>query len=222
MNNNITEKFNKYISKYGENYDKSILEFILNNFYKQQNIISRTDVIDQIYSHLKINNNIHDNIYSIYYNMIKNQFNLDINIIEPCCGMFPALAEKIDQYQRKIKQGTITVYDPNLVVNKLGNIKLMAKEINKYTNTKNYDLLISIMPCEATETVIKNVILNKLDFFIVLCDCDHHLEYKGLTKEQKYNVIYRYIINNIDSSKELYVKENNYNNPIFLCKTKRK
>ena len=71
----------------------------------------------------------------------------------------PTLSNLIARSQLNIGSGTITVYDPRLVISepKYSNMKLYKEEFKKDIDISSFDLVISIMPCSATEIVLDSV-----------------------------------------------------------------
>ena len=126
-------------------------------------------VVSQVYDELNL---LPDdrNIYKEFLKLLDSEFKIkDKNIIEIGGGNIPRLAIRIASMQEK---GTITVYDPNLYMKNYlyNNLKLKKEKFSTLTNTKNIDILIGLMPCGATDKIVKSAIKNNKDFMIALCD----------------------------------------------------
>ena len=132
------------------------------------------DLFMQIRSELGIINPNGD-FYQEHIDKIKNNFNIHGNILDVASGRFPAFANRIAKLQMQIQKGTITICDPNLIISKIKypNMTLQKKELTPKTNIKEFDLITSILPCEATEIVLQKSIEEQKDFYIALCDCSH-------------------------------------------------
>jgi len=112
---------------------------------------------------------------SIYYGTDEYQGTLlsltNINILEICGGYIPALSFHIDRLQRQSGHGRITVYDPKLVLSQLGNITLVKEKFTSRVSLDDYDLIVSMRPCDLTSTLIETSNLNKKPFAIMQCEC---------------------------------------------------
>ena len=114
-----------------------------------------------------------ENLYLQYLGLIEKYFDLRSNILEIGGGFYPSLASHIADRQLKLKSGTITVYDKNLVTTSLKNIKLIKRDFTLEDDVSNFDLLVGIMPCQATSLIIKKANEYKKEFFLALCGCTH-------------------------------------------------
>lgn len=148
------------------NYNQEDLNYIYNNF-GEMNVLC---VLRQIYASINMLDNDENEYYQIFQ-YLQNNFDLGCNIIEIGGGHYPILSKYIDDYQRKISKGTITVYDPNLAVNKLGNIKLMKQKFKFGDDISKYDLVIAQAPCDKFDEVIASAIEENKEFFVTFCDC---------------------------------------------------
>ena len=167
--------FDDFLSKYISEYDENMSEYIKNNFYKFIGERLVYSELLQIYSDLGIISN-NDNHYYAYFEMIKNNFDINCNILEVASGKVPALANIIAKEQLKMGKGTITVYEPGLVdiKSKYSNMKLCKEEFNDSIDISGFDLVVSIMPCLVTEDVLRSTFRNNKDFFIAFCGCEHY------------------------------------------------
>ena len=114
------------------------------------------------------------NFYLYHLNTIKENFNIYNNILEVGGGIYPSFARRLANEQIKLGIGTISVYDPRLVTTrctKYPNLKLYKGEFNRFINISKYDLLVGIMPCDATDIIIDSIDKYKKDFYIAFCGC---------------------------------------------------
>lgn len=167
-------RFEKFILKHGLMYDKDALEFIINNFWNYMNEATAPDVLMEVYSELGVYDK-ENNMYLEHLNKIKENFDIRSNILEIGCGSIPAFGNLVAKEQLKLGKGTITVYDPYLVLDKpkYPNMVLHRNIFTEKKDADNYDLITGIFPCDATELIIKKACENKKDFYIGMCGCSH-------------------------------------------------
>ena len=110
------------------------------------------------------------NLYKGYLEVVKKYFTLNCNIIEVGGGYYPRLAKIISKEQSR---GSITVYDPNLVINKLSGIKLIKDNFSYDTDIRSCDLLLALAPCEATKIAIEKANKESKEYCVALCGCSH-------------------------------------------------
>ena len=113
--------------------------------------------------------------YNAHLNKIQELYGLDKNILEVAGGRMPAFANKVATIQKKTKKGTITVYDPCLIITKpnFKNLKLHKEDFMPDTDIKSYDLIMGLLPCEATEAIITTSCKAQKDFYVAMCGCVH-------------------------------------------------
>lgn len=162
--------FSDFIKIYGDAYPKEALNFIITNFGKRLPI-NNPDILNQLYDVLNMYQK--ENTYLTYLKLLEEYFDVSSNILEIGGGFYPAFATHIRDRQLKTKKGTITVYDKMLVTENLPNIKLVKKNFTEQDSVKQYDLLVGILPCEATTLIIKKANEENKEFFLVLCNCTH-------------------------------------------------
>lgn len=96
------------------------------------------------------------NCYLGFAKMIGETYGWNSHILEVGGGFYSAFSKYMDQFQQSHNgSGTITTFDPRLIVNKLGNVKLHREEFREEMTTESYDLIVGIMPCEATSMIIR-------------------------------------------------------------------
>lgn len=139
-----------------------------------------------------------------YYQMakkIENEYGLDRNIVEVGGGLFPALAFEIAKRQQITGKGTITVYDPNMVVTNLDGIKIVKDYFTENCQLEEGSLLVARKPCEASETVIRTANKYKVEFYLNLCCCAHTPEEYALKhKNVNWRVVWQSYIEDLAMS----------------------
>ena len=116
------------------------------------------------------------NPYKAFSELINKQFDIkDKNIVEIGGGTIPRLAVRLSDMQNR---GSITVYDPNLYIKKTyPNMKLIKRNFYPISNVDNADLLVGLLPCGASASILKSSIRHDKDFMIALCDSCNFYEY---------------------------------------------
>lgn len=170
LNSEEEVKFLEFMKLYGKKYSKYAYNYIMENY--QHGEFSSYDIFRQIYSYLGILDENTD-MYKGFLNIVLDNFNINTDVLEIAGGFFPVVSKYIDDVQMKTKKGTVTVYDPKLIVNCLNNVILKKEEFNASTNIDKYKLVYGFFPCEATEIFAKRVCSEKKDFVIGLCGCVH-------------------------------------------------
>ena len=113
------------------------------------------------------------NPYLAYLKLLEQHFDISSNILEIGGGFYPAFATHVRDRQLQTKKGTITVYDKMLVTQDLPHMKLVKQDFKIQDSVAPYDLLVGILPCDATTLIIKKANEENKNFFIVLCNCTH-------------------------------------------------
>ncbi len=181
----LKERINKFISIYGDGYDRSMteeekeyLEMSLSSYillyYKDAyyDFGAGETIFSQIFSAIDALPE-DKNPYFQMANRIEEEYGLDKDIVEVGGGRFPALAHEIQKRQAKLHKGSITVYDPALAVLNLEGIQLIKKPFSNATPLLKTDLVVGQKPCQATESIIRVANENSIPFYIELCSCDH-------------------------------------------------
>lgn len=161
-----------FLKKYGDGYVPRELEYIRKNWDKSLHSKYNMDILRQVYAELGFLSD-DENIYKGFIKILEDNFDINRDIIEVGGGRFPSLAKMIALKQ---KSGTITVYDPRLVLtdSPLPNMKLKKENFTKRTPVRKDQMVIAFMPCEATEHAIIAAGENNADFLIALCEGGPH------------------------------------------------
>lgn len=170
----LKSRFQRFADKYSSKYSDSAWEYIEENFFKELHSNCAPDILMQVYSELEINPSP-AMFYHKHLRLLKKLFPIDGNIVEVGSGRIPAFANLLAREQIHIGKGTITLYEPLLVeLNpKYPNMTLHKEYFNTDTDISNADLVVGIMPCEATESILESAISNQKDFYVAMCGCVH-------------------------------------------------
>jgi hypothetical protein len=209
----IKARLEKYLNLYGNKYPGMIESYIR----RLINEVPISDVMRQVYHALDLYD-LNENPFIAFADLVENKFGLEHNICEVGCGCYPALADVISKRQEK---GTITGYDPYLVLTELGKIKLYKKN---FENLENYDLIIGMAPCNATIPMIQDSLLYDKNMIISPCDCAHFPEWYDPGFDyinEWYNYVYNIMKYNSKTGKievDYLDAKTNYEFPIYTYK----
>ena len=114
-----------------------------------------------------------EDIYDGFIQLLKENFDINKSIIEVGGGIIPVLGNRIAKMQ---EAGNVTIYDPRLGTTKtnIPNLKLKKEKFTADTKVSKSGLIIALMPCEATETIIRTACANNKDFMIAMCEGGPH------------------------------------------------
>ena len=131
------------------------------------------DLIREIYDEVGI---IPDkkNVYLEFLSLLRGVHSIeDKRILEVGGGTIPRLAKRIHNIQTT---GSITVYDPRLSLYErdMERFHLVRKPFDSNTLVGDYQLMVSLMPCEACEAVIRKATDCKVDFMLGFCEGGPH------------------------------------------------
>ena len=170
----VEEAYQEYKEKYEHFYSEKAKQYIEDNFFNGANRTSNTDILMQLYSELGLDIGKHT-FYDEHLERINSIFGLDRDIIEVASGYIPAFANKIAKKQLALNRGTITIYEPELFEEKVkySNMTIHKEKFTEQTKINKDSLGIGILPCDATEAMIRNFCKNNMDFYIAMCNCNH-------------------------------------------------
>ncbi|MGE5455726.1 MAG: hypothetical protein ACM3O4_01285 [Ignavibacteriales bacterium] len=212
----VQDKLDAFLSEYGDRYEPDHLEYIIDNFEEFLYERGRPDILNQIYAELDLVED-DNNLYKEHLKVIKRLYGLGIDILEIGGGFFPIFSKYVDEEQRILKAGTITVYDSKLITSRVGNVILKKEEYTKNISLNQYKLIVGIMPCEATELIIKKANEENKDFYVALCGCRHFPQYNYCytpSEQEWFNYVYTIAKHSLPSERELDV---NYLPESFEC-----
>jgi len=156
-------------------YSKEALAYIEEEFSEAIFSYAKPEILAQIYAELGMLDD-GENIYKCFSDVILSRYPAHYHMLEVGAGHFPVFAKYIDLRQQELGTGMITAYDPQLVTERLGNIKLHKKRFTYDTEIDQFDLLIGVSPCKATEMLMRQAIQKQKEFFVALCGCSHFEE----------------------------------------------
>lgn len=187
--------------KYAPLYEEAEREFISEHFWDFLDNNDAPDIMMQIYTELGLYDK-RKNFYDEHINRIETLFGLDRDIVEVGSGYIPAFANNVAKKQLSINKGTITIYEPLLIKAepKYPNMTVHREEFTAQTKV-TASLGVGILPCEATETIIRSFCKNRIDFYIAMCGCVHDYSYFFYPSPSSYQ---NYIINLTKSLLEEY------------------
>lgn len=109
--------------------------------------------------------------YKVFANILREKDLIRGNCCEVAAGIYPRLSEIIYPDIEK-NHSSLTIYDPKLSINRLGNAKLYKTEFNYKTDISNIATLVSMFPCEATIPLVEKSIEEDKNLLVALCDCN--------------------------------------------------
>ena len=170
----VEEAYQEYKKNYEHFYSEKAKQYIEDNFFKEAYKTSSMDILMQLYSELGLDIGKHT-FYDEHLERINSIFGLDKDIIEVASGYIPAFANKIAKKQLALNRGTITIYEPELFEEKAkySNMTIHKEKFTEQTKINKDSLGIGILPCDATEAMIRNFCKNNMDFYIAMCNCNH-------------------------------------------------
>ncbi len=165
-----------YLLENRDAFNDAEVNMILSNMNLEDTFYSIPNIVLQLYDELGI---LPDDInsYKAFSELINEQFDIkDKNIVEIGGGVLPRLGKRLSLMQDR---GTVTVYDPNLYLNKAyyPNLKLIKRKFFPITNVDMANVLVGLLPCGSSSSIIKSAIKHNKDFMIALCDSCNYLEY---------------------------------------------
>lgn len=166
-----------YLRENGDAFSDSEKAVILSNLTNDGSFYGIPSVCLQIYDELGV---LPDkiNCYKAFAELVDEQFNIkDKNVVEIGGGNIPRLGKRIASMQ---DTGTITVFDPNLYKKEgveYPRLTLINRRFTVMNNVSKADVLIGLLPCGASSTIIKSAIKYNKDFMIALCDSCSFYEY---------------------------------------------
>lgn len=215
--------FKKRMSK-----DELLLYY--NDFKKKyKNVLNEEELI-YIHENCELGN--HDlfanyilNQFYVEFDLIEEEKNIYLNVLKKLKEVFSINGKRIleigggpiPQFAKLISNDveSITVMDPCITFNNgKDNIHTERRYFTPFTDITNYDIIVALMACKTSESIIYNCMNNKKDFFIVFCPCLNEDLNKIISFAN--NMI---AINNMGVLKEEELKEQpDFNNPILYNK----
>lgn len=208
-----TDKERDFIRKNAEWTVHSSNAFYVSSILRQ--VLAETNLLEE-----------HKNMYKGFLKILEEQFDINRNIVEVAGGIFPSLAKMIALKQ---ETGTITVYDPRIVVPDHCPKNLIVTRKSFTTKTKipeDTQMLIAFMPCDATMDIIESACKNNMDFMISLCEGGERKGYGYLETDDEWIGMAKYIAERGMEGTDMGTLETasleEYGNPYPIIYNKRK
>lgn len=164
INNN---DYNKLLSLFERcDFTEEKKKYILEHFESN----NQSSLFQQLYASLGILSYDENDYLQVFERLVKIHI-LARDILVIGDGYYPVFSEYIDLYQQKIKSGTITLYEPNILISKLGNISIQKEKFCLNTDISKFDLIVAKEPCTVFNDVVVAAIRQRKDFFVTFCDC---------------------------------------------------
>ena len=126
----------------------------------------------------------------LFYEYIKKNYTnfFGKRVLEVGCGPRARLSKMLS---RSFK---MTAMDPSLDPDlRIKHVKLIRKIFKYNTPIDNFDLVIGLEPCDATEEIIRNCLTNNKEFIVVLCGTPHKCMQDGITPKSAFEW-YKYLL----------------------------
>ena len=205
--------FDSFLNKYSKNYDPYVLSYIKHFFWKEMGNNVNPPELLQVYSELGIYD-LNDNPYQAHLNNLRKYFDIKCNVLDIASGAMPAFANLLAKEQLKLGSGTVTIYEPSLVIDKAKypNMSVSVETVEdsgqpygivvsqQLMDISDFELITGILPCEVTEDILKSACMYQKLFYVAMCGCVH-FEY-----EIDYEYYQQYII---DTTKKYLEEFNN-------------
>lgn len=101
------------------------------------------------------------------------EFDFGCNILDVASGYYPAFAYEIAKKQLELGRGSVTCIDPDIVCEQplYSNVTFLKQKFTNEFDLSKFDLIVSLLPCGISSTLITSVIEQMKDYFILPCSC---------------------------------------------------
>ncbi len=172
----ITEEhrstFENFVLKYGDRYEVRDLKEVTEWFGEGIKLKdSRNEHLQEVYAYLGLLDD-EDNRFKKYLKFIKEHYDLGTDITMIGGGYIPVLAMYIAEEQKKLNRGTLTIYDPKIVFDKLDHMTIVKDRFLEDTPIGNTKLILAEKPCTATYIIKRTA--NEypdVDVWFSYCEC---------------------------------------------------
>ena len=182
-NEQLAAKAIEFIEKYKDHYTQWELDFLLKNTLNM-NDPRIPDVLRQISVEVEALEE-KNNMYKKFINVLEENFEIDRDILEIGGGVVPSLSKLISLKQN---HGTITVYDPRLILSvpHKENVILKKEKFQLNSSIGTARMIIGFMPCDATNLIVDVACQNNLDFMIALCEGGSRKGYEWIEEDDEW------------------------------------
>lgn len=220
-------RVNEFLDAHKECYTEREIAYIKNNaalLARDGKANYGSSILRQVYDSLGLIPK-EENIYHGFIELIESHFDIDRNIVEVAGGIIPSLATKIALRQ---KTGTITVYDPRIIVPTQNpkNLILKRQSFHRDIQLPGAQMIIGFMPCEAALPIVESACLNEMDFMVALCEGGLKRGYEWLETDDEWLGYVKYLATkgmrkkNMGTLETTDLKKYNYEYPVIYNKRK--
>lgn len=168
----VREALHDYINKYKEYLNEELVKYLFESyadgFFDYRTI---SDFLMEFYVEYDLVKP-ERNRYLEFSKIIQEKYNIkDSSILEVGAGTLPVLSKMLAEKTNK----PVTAMDPYMyqIDHKIKNLKLLRQSLTETTSYDVPDLYVGMMPCDATEIIVKEAIKNRRNFIISMCTCDY-------------------------------------------------
>jgi len=159
----------QYKTKYEKYYSKEDFEYVVGSFIsKFESRESVGTLLLQAYEECGLSEELSVNIYGNFINHLKNDCDINVDLLEVGCGVIPSLAKSLKKIQTS---GTITVIDPLVKIPEYGDLRIINGAFTEQTDVSEYKLIYGTFTCGATSAMIYSSFQNDIDLYLALCGC---------------------------------------------------
>lgn len=159
----------EYIKKYGKYYSADLLKKLQENFITSYEYQGYTKCyLMEAYEECGLSDELYKNLYSAFIKHMKEDCDINGDLLEVGCGIMPSLAKTLRKEQ---EYGSITVIDPLVKIRDYGNLNIITGNFDENTDVEKYSLMYGHFPCTITEEMLKSSFKNDIDAYILLCGC---------------------------------------------------
>lgn len=193
---NPLNKIKAYLDKYRFLYSSSDRHFLEAEMFDVYSSMMLHDVLPpSIFASIMLHCGVLPDKFNYYAKIFENMkmhykdlYNK--SILDIGCGQYPAFVEMIAKEMRdKKSKALIDGVDPRLIIKTLEefeNTKLSNTAFTTRTNVDNYDILMGVLPCEATEAIITKACNEEKEMLLVPCTCLHPINGKHFRDSFEY------------------------------------
>lgn len=179
-------KMQSYLNQYGHLYSFNEQMILYNELFTIYDAMQSREVMPpalfaEAMAHCGVLPNKFNYYAKIFENIKQNYSDVyNKSILDIGCGNYPALVELIArEMHAKKAAGQIDGMDPKIIIQKFDDLKnsaLYKTNFTTSTNVDKYDILMGVLPCEATEAIIRKSCSKEKEMVLVPCGCLHPID----------------------------------------------
>ena len=180
LKNNITEEdLSRYLAEYFDTYGEYIPSIYRNDYrlLYLEGLKEHSYLVDsyicQFYKVYDLLKEEYD-MYKAFIDVIKHKYKdtKDMTVLDVGGGIVPQLGRGLADLFKHVY-----VVDRNIVnKNNPDNLEVIKKDIEDGVGLPNTDLVVGLLPCEATKPLIYHACHSDSNFIVALCDCIHEVK----------------------------------------------